>query len=28
VAKNAFMANLAVFRTADDMAGTLLSIHS
>jgi flagellar hook protein FlgE len=27
-AKNAFMANLAVFRTADDMAGTLLSIHS
>lgn len=28
MAKNAFMANLAVFRTADDMAGTLLSIHS
>jgi flagellar hook protein FlgE len=27
-AKNAFMANLAVFRTADDMAGTLLSIRS
>jgi flagellar hook protein FlgE len=28
VAKNAFMANLVVFRTADDMAGTLLSIRS
>ena len=28
MAKNAFMANLAVFRTADDMTGTLLSIHS
>jgi flagellar hook protein FlgE len=27
-AKNAFMANLAVFRSADNMAGTLLSIHS
>ncbi len=28
VAKNGFLANLAVFRAADDMAGTLLSIRS
>lgn len=27
VAKNAFLANLAVFRTADQMAGTLLDLH-
>ena len=28
VAKNAFLANLAVFRTADQMAGTLLDLRS
>lgn len=28
MAKNGFMANLAVFRAADDMAGKLLSIRS
>jgi hypothetical protein len=27
-AKNAFLANLAVFRTADDRAGTLLDLRS
>ena len=27
-AKNAFLANLAVFRTADDLSGTLLNLRS